>query len=197
VQPAHALRWQVSTNSVRIEWESEPHARGESVMFEACAVLKDCEIPEFKLALERQRELQVEQAHSVQALRVLKAGLKDFVKSADKMDKEFDEKISACKKDFAAKQELVRLKAANLEAVSKRKAEATQQAAQLQAIISSLPPGVTNGVVLSPSSHQFWDSKVYQTKETSVQMLGLVPGSMFAPSPPPPLLPHTISLSAV
>jgi hypothetical protein len=158
-------------------------------MFEVCAVIKACEIPEFKLALERQRELQVEQAHSVNALRVLKAGLKDFVKSADKMDREFDEKISASKKDFAAKQELVRLKAANLEAVAKRKAEATAQAAQLQAVIAAQPPGVTNGAVLPPSSHQFWDSKVCQTNETSVRMLDLVPGSMFAPISPLSLLP--------
>ncbi len=153
-------------------------------MFEAVAIMQTCEIPEFKRALEQQRLLQVEQAHSVKALRVLKAGLKDFIKSADKMDRDFDEKIAASKKDVAYKQELMRLKAANAAAVAQRKAEANEQAAQLQAIISSQPPGITNGVVLPPSSHQFWDSKVFQTGETSVHMQGLVPGSTCASSPP-------------
>lgn len=178
------LPFQVSPHSARVAWQSEPHARGESVMFEACAIIKACEIPEFKLALEHQRELQVEQEHSVKALRILKAGLKDFIKSADKMDRDFDEKISASKKDFAYKQELVRMKAANAEAVAKRKADANEQAAQLHAIISSQPPGVTNGALLPPSSHQFWDSKLFHTSETSIQMHGLVPGSTFAIPPP-------------
>ena len=119
-------------------------------MFDACAVMQACSIPEFASALEQQRELQVEQAHSVKALRVLKAGLKDFVKSAEKMDQDFDEKITAAKKDFALKQELVRMKAANLQAVAKRKLDAQEQAQHLQAIISSQPPGVANGVVLPP-----------------------------------------------
>ena len=119
-------------------------------MFDACAIIQACSIPEFASALEQQRELQVEQAHSVKALRVLKAGLKDFVKSAEKMDHDFDVKIAAAKKDFALKQELVRMKAANLQAVAKRKLDAQEQAQQLQAIISSQPPGVANGVVLPP-----------------------------------------------
>jgi hypothetical protein len=191
---------QVTPHSAHVTWESEPHARGESVLFEACAIIKACEIPEFKLALERQRELQVEQEHSVKALRVLKAGLKDFVKSADKMDRDFDEKIAASKKDFALRQELVRLKAANLEAIARRKAEANEQAAQLQSIISSLPSGVTNGVVVPPSTHQFWDSKTFQTSESSVLMHGLVPGSTAAPSappPPPPSPPHSHMTSGI
>lgn len=101
-------------------------------MFDACAIIKTCAIPEFALALDQQRELQVEQAHSVKALRVLKAGLKDFVKSAGKMDHDFDEKITAAKKDFALKQELVRMKAANLQAVAQRKSDAQAQAEHLQ-----------------------------------------------------------------
>ena len=101
-------------------------------MFDACAIIKTCAIPEFALALDHQRELQVEQAHSVKALRVLKAGLKDFVKSAEKMDHDFDEKIAAAKKDFALKQELVRMKAANLQAVAQRKLDAQEQAEHLQ-----------------------------------------------------------------
>lgn len=123
---------QVTPHSARITWESDPHARGESVLFEACAIIKVCAIPEFALALDQQRELQVEQAHSVKALRVLKAGLKDFVKSAGKMDHDFDEKIAAAKKDFALKQELVRMKAANLQAVAQRKLDAQEQAEHLQ-----------------------------------------------------------------
>jgi hypothetical protein len=171
-------------------------------MFEARATITACEIPEFKLALEQQRELQVEQEHSIKALRALKAGLKDFIKSADKMDQDFDVKIMASKKDFAYRQELVRMKAANAEAVAKRKAEANEQAAQLHAIISSQPPGVTNGAILPPSSHEFWDSKLFLTGETSVHMQGLVPGSTFVAPPAPtpshpsastPLLPRNDS----
>ena len=123
---------QVTPHSALITWESEPQARGESVMFDACAIIKTCAIPEFALALDQQRELQVEHAHSVKALRVLKAGLKDFVKSAGKMDHDFDEKITAAKKDFALKQELVRMKAANLQAVAQRKSDAQAQAEHLQ-----------------------------------------------------------------
>ena len=157
-------------------------------MFEACAVIKACEIPEFKLLLERQRELQVEQQHSIKALRVLKAGLKDFMKSAEKMDRDFDEKIQASKKDFALRQELVRLKADNLEAIAQRKSDATAQAALLQGIIASQPAGATNGSVLPPSSHKYWDSKLCQTNQTSVQMSELVPGSTSASPSPFPLV---------
>jgi hypothetical protein len=183
------LAVQVNSHAAHIIWESEPHARGERVMFEACAIMMDCDIPEFKLALERQSALQVEQAHSIKALRILKSGLKDFIKSAEKMDRDFEEKITACKKDFTLKQELVRLKAQNLEAVAKRKSEANEQAALLNAVISAQPPGVSNGAVLPPSSHQFWDKKIFLTTETNVQMQGLVPGSTFAFPLPGPLSP--------
>jgi hypothetical protein len=155
-------------------------------MFEACAVIQECEIPEFKHALQQQRLLQVEQAHSVQALRVLKAGLKDFLKSAEKMDRDFDEKIAAAKRDFGLRQELVRLKAENTRAIALRKSDANEQAAHLQAIIASQPPGITNGAILPPSTHQFWDRQPFATSQTSVQLHSLVPGSTCSSPPPPP-----------
>jgi hypothetical protein len=78
----------------------------------------------------------------------------------------------------------LRLKANNLEAIAQRKSDATAQAALLQAVIASQPAGATNGSVLPPSSHKYWDSKLCQTNQTSVQMIDLVPGSTSAyPSP--------------